>query len=249
MKEKIKNILLINWIKTLYINFKILPFKDAIKLPIQIWGRCRLNIKGGDIRFNVPIRRGILKVGYRYETFIYKEPVQLIVQGTFTLNGEVWLGTGVHLSVEKDAHLSMGQLSSIGSCGSLTCADSITFSDYARVGSFSEISDSNHHYMKHLDNGAIYPTTRPIILGKQNYVGSRVAILPGTITPDNITIGYGTICNKDYREHIPENSVIAGVPAKLVKENVVRIFDFEKEAQIRAYFNETGESVYYDTDK
>ena len=60
-------------------------------------------------------------------------------------------------------------------------------------------------------------------------------------------MGYGTVCNKDYRPTIPENSLIAGVPARLVKENVVRIFDFEKEAEIARYFAQTGNSVYYDT--
>ena len=45
MKEKLKTITQLNWVKTLYINFKMLPFADAIKLPIFVYGRCRLNLK------------------------------------------------------------------------------------------------------------------------------------------------------------------------------------------------------------
>lgn len=249
MKEKLKTITQLNWIKTLYINFKMLPFADAIKLPIFVFSGCKMDLRSGVITFNTPIKRSTLKIGYRYETFNYNEPVQFIVNGELEVNGTVWIGTGVHLSIAQGAKLSMGEMSSIGSCSSLTCCQSITFSDYARIGSFSEITDCNYHYMKDTTNGAIYPMNRPIFLGSKNYIGSRVAILPGTITPNNTTIAYGTVCNKDYRKIIPENSVIAGVPAKLVKENIVRIFDFEKEDQITQYFKETGKEVYYDTDE
>lgn len=102
--------------------------------------------------------------------------------------------------------------------------------------------------MKNIKDNSILPFNKPIKIGARNYIGSRVTLLPGTVTPDNISIGYGSVCNKDYRNIIPENSVIAGVPAKLVKENVVRIFDFEKENRITLFFADPNNHVYYDND-
>lgn len=246
MVDLISAFIQVNWSKTIYINFRMLPFNDAIRFPIIIWGKCRLVLKGGKIVFEVPVRRGILKIGYRYETFNYKEPSQIKIHGIFTLKGEVWFGSSIHLSVEPKANLIMGQFSSMGSCTSLECTKSILFSDCSRVGSFSYISDSNYHYMKNTKDNSILPLSRPVIIGARNYIGSKVTLLPGTITPDNIVIGYGSICNKDYRNLIPENSVIAGIPAKLVKENTVRIFDLEKEAEITSFFAESGNDIYYD---
>lgn len=236
----------VNWLKTIYINFRMLPLKDAMKLPIIIWGKCRLALKGGRIVFEVPIRRGILKIGYRYEDFYFKEPSQIKIHGTFILRGEVWFGSSIQLLVDSRGNLTMGQLSSMGSYASLICTKSVLFSDYSRVGSFSSISDSNYHYMKDVKDNSILPFNRAVKIGVRNYIGSRVTLLPGTITPDNITIGYGSVCNKDYRNIIPENSIIAGVPAKLVKENIVRIFDFEKEKRITTFFAESGNDIYYD---
>lgn len=236
----------INWIKTLYINFRMLPLKAAIRLPIVIYGRCRLSLKGGKLIFEVPIKKGLLKIGYCYETFNFKEPSQVKIHGIFTVRGEVWLGSSICVLVESGANLSMGQLSSMGSCGSLVCTKNVVFSDYSRVGSFSDISDSNYHYMKNLDDNSILPFNKPIKIGSRNYIGSKVTLLPGTVTPDNIAIGFGSVCNKDYRSTIPENSVIAGIPAKLVKKNTVRIFDFEKEAAITKYFAESNSDIYYD---
>ena len=140
MKAKLKSALSLNWAKTLYINFKLLPFGTAIKLPILIKGKCRLDLTKGKVEFNVPIRKGIVKIGHRYETFSYKEPVQFILNGRLTVNGEVWIGTGVHLLVEQGAHLAMGEMSSIGSLSSLTCSAEIVFSDYARIGKIGRAS-------------------------------------------------------------------------------------------------------------
>lgn len=236
----------VNWFKTIYINFRMLPLKDAVKLPIIIWGGCRLALKGGRFVFEVPVKRAMLKIGYRYEDFYFKEPAQIKIHGTFVVRGEVWMGSSVQLLVGSGATLTMGQLSSIGSCTSLICTKSVWFSDYSRVGGFSSISDSNYHYMKNVKDHSIHPFNRAVKIGSRNYIGSRVALLPGTVTPDNITVGYGSVCNRDYRNIIPENSIIAGVPAKLVKENIVRIFDSEKEERITAFFAESGSDVYYD---
>lgn len=236
----------VNWSKTIYINFRMLSLRDAIKFPIIIWGKCRLALKGGKIVFDVPVRRALLKIGYRYETFYSKEPSQVKIHGVFTLKGEVWFGSSTQILVEPKATLTMGQLSSMGTHASLVCTKSVLFSEYSRVGSFSYISDSNYHYMKNVKDNSILPFNKPIKIGARNYIGSKVSLLPGTVTPDNIVIGYGSVCNKDYRNIIPENSVIAGIPAKLVKKDTVRIFDFEKEDRITSFFAESGNDIYYD---
>lgn len=242
----ISDVIHVNWLKTLYINFRMLPFIDAIRLPIIIWGRCQLALKGGKIVFAVPVKRGLLKIGYHYEIFSFKEPSQVKVHGTFTIKGEVWLGSSIKIFIEPNANLCMGELSSLGSCSSLVCSQSVVFSDYSRVASFADISDSNYHYMKNVIDNSIRPYNKPVLIGARNYVGSRVTFLPGTMTPDNITIGFGSVCNKDYRGIIPEYSIIAGIPAKLVKKNMIRIFDFKKESVIRDFFLQSGEDVYYD---
>lgn len=246
LKDLLYVIFQVNWIKTFYINLKMLSLKDAVKLPIIIWGKCRLDLKGGKVVFDVPVRRGLLKIGYRYETFYYREPSQVKIHGVFTLKGEVWFGSSVQVLVESKANLIMGQFSSMGACSSLVCTKKVVFSDFSRVGSSSNISDSNYHYMKNITDNSILPFNKSIMIGARNYIGSRVTLLPGTITPNNIVIGYGSVCNKDYRNIIPENSVIAGVPAKLVKKNTVRIFDFEKEERITSFFVESANDIYYD---
>ena len=52
-----------------------------------------------------------------------------------------------------------------------------------------------------------------IIIGNNVYLGNHVCILPGVRIGNNCIIGYGSIITKN----IPNNSVVAGVPGKVIE--------------------------------
>lgn len=55
--------------------------------------------------------------------------------------------------------------------------------------------------------------TKPIFIGDNVYVGVNSMILPGVRIGNNCIIGAGSIVSRD----IPDNSVAAGVPARVIK--------------------------------
>ncbi|WP_457271739.1 acyltransferase [Pedobacter sp. UYEF25] len=55
--------------------------------------------------------------------------------------------------------------------------------------------------------------TAPINVGNNVYIGVRSIILPGVSIGHNCIIAAGSVVTKD----VPDNSVIGGVPAKLIK--------------------------------
>ena len=55
--------------------------------------------------------------------------------------------------------------------------------------------------------------TKPIVCGDNVYIGVNCLILPGVTIGNNVVIGAGSIVTKD----IPDNSVAAGVPARVIK--------------------------------
>ncbi len=52
-----------------------------------------------------------------------------------------------------------------------------------------------------------------IKIGNNVFIGANAILLPGTTIGNNVVIGAGSIVTKD----IPDNVVIAGVPAKVIK--------------------------------
>ncbi|MEN6317434.1 MAG: acyltransferase [Syntrophaceae bacterium] len=55
--------------------------------------------------------------------------------------------------------------------------------------------------------------TQPITVGDNVYIGLRCLIMMGVHIGNNVIVGAGSIVTKD----IPDNSVAAGVPAKVIK--------------------------------
>lgn len=55
--------------------------------------------------------------------------------------------------------------------------------------------------------------TKPINIGNNVYIGNNALLLPGVTVGNNVVIGAGSIVTKD----IPDNSVVAGVPARRIK--------------------------------
>lgn len=55
--------------------------------------------------------------------------------------------------------------------------------------------------------------SKPIVVGNNVYIGEETMILPGAHIGDNCVIGARSVVTKD----IPDNSVAAGVPARVIK--------------------------------
>lgn len=66
-------------------------------------------------------------------------------------------------------------------------------------------------------NGDRINYSRDIVIGNKVWIGHRVLVNKGVSIPDNCMIGTGAVVTKKFEK---QNVVIAGVPAKIVKEEV-----------------------------
>ena len=57
----------VNWIKTIYFNFKMLPFKQAKALPVFFYGKVKFSDLSGELQIKSTIKTGMIGFGQKFE--------------------------------------------------------------------------------------------------------------------------------------------------------------------------------------
>jgi len=233
----IKRVLLIGFFKTLNINFKKLPFNAAIKLPIIVSTKTKFNIVDCEITIKGPISSGMITIGFAGDDFSnpQKNWSFLNLRGKVIFNGKANFGVGSTLFVGKQAVLTFGNDFTSGHQTKIICYEQISFGETVRLAWESQVFDTNFHYIENLETKEIASKNKPVIIGSYCWIGNRTSIMKGTILNDGTIVTSNSICNRDYTE-FPNNSIIGGSPAKLIKSGFLRVFDVKKEIELSAKF-------------
>ena len=86
----------------------------------------------------------------------------------------------------------------------------ITIGDGTLIGHNVVLATLNHEIAPAKRQGMI---PKPIKIGKNVWIGSNATILAGVTIGDNAIVGAGAVVTKN----IPENKIVAGIPAKIIK--------------------------------
>ena len=73
----------------------------------------------------------------------------------------------------------------------------------------------NHNFedaTKRIDEQGI--STKPVVIGDDVWIGANAVILPGVTIGRHVVVAAGAVVTKD----VPDNCVVGGVPAKLIKQ-------------------------------
>lgn len=87
----------------------------------------------------------------------------------------------------------------------------VTIGDDALIGHNVTLSTLNHD-LDPAKRKDMRPA--PIVIGKNVWIGAGSTVLPGVTVGDSAVVAAGAVVTKD----VPENTVVAGVPARVVKE-------------------------------
>lgn len=238
----------VNWYRTLQINFMLLPFRLAKKMPILIYGPCKLGALRGEVIFATEPYRGMLKIGIT-DPFRSIDSISYIEHtGTISLGEEVVLRRGIHLVVL--GKLSLGNHVYIGDNNAIYVKNNIIIGRGTRIGNNTTIMDTDFHYIVNTMDNSIKDNNAPIEIGEQNWIGGNCTIKKGTRTPKGTIIaGPYSMVGKDYTSLIKEYSLMAGSPAKLLIENVRRVNNTESEKVLYEHFKKTTKQYIIPQDK
>ena len=119
----------------------------------------------------------------------------------------------IRLPIRSDygANLKIGKQVFINSGAMFTDLGGIELEDKVLVGPNVTITSVNHP----LDPEKRHGVELKAVLIKENaWLGANATILPGVTVGENAVVAAGAVVSKD----VPANTVIAGVPAKVIKK-------------------------------
>jgi acetyltransferase-like isoleucine patch superfamily enzyme len=104
----------------------------------------------------------------------------------------------------------------IGRGSHIVAHQSIGIGDDVWTGPYVYITDQNHGYVDpDTPIGRQLPVNRPVTIGAGSWLGAGVIVLPGARIGRNVVIAAGSVV----RGEVPDHCVVAGVPAKIVREH------------------------------
>jgi acetyltransferase-like isoleucine patch superfamily enzyme len=105
-------------------------------------------------------------------------------------------------------HVGIGEFAYLGGAGGLEIGDDTI------VGQYFSCHPENHNYQNSKllirEQGV---TRKGILIGKNCWIGSKVTVLDGVHIGDGCVIAAGAVVTQSFKD----NSIIGGVPAKLIK--------------------------------
>lgn len=115
-------------------------------------------------------------------------------------------------------HMEIGDNISLGEYSHITCTNKVVIGNGVLTGRFVLITDNSHGKLTK-EEADIAPLIRkihsngPVFIGDNVWIGDKATILP------NVSIGKGCIiaANAVVTKDVPEFSVVAGVPARIIK--------------------------------
>lgn len=230
----------INWLKTLWFNFKILPFRKAIKCPVLIAYNVKVR-NVGRINFTDELYTGMVTIGVvrikHYE--INHTPLLFNNRGTLNFAGRFKMCPGSMLATTTQATLSIGCNVGFGANTKVISWRAITFGNNVQVSWNCQIFDTDFHFLYNIEKGKYYQRIKEVKIGDNVFIGNGCTIGKGTIIPDGCVVSCISKVSGDFTEE-GENLLIAGNPARVVKKgvNISSGWYPEQEKEIAKLINE-----------
>ena len=212
-----KKLLHLSIIKTIWFNLKYFRLRDALRFPVLVSRRVKLDKMEGEITLPSNIKMGMIKIGFdgvgifdsRYSRAIWS------VSGKVNFQGNCTFGQGSKISVGKNGYLTLGNNFIITAESSIVCHLKITFGDDVLISWDNLFMDTDFHHI--YNNNEKINTDKEINIGNNVWIGVRNVILKGTSIASNTIVGGNSLINKKFKH---ENVLLAGQPAQIKKTDL-----------------------------
>lgn len=204
--------------KTVFFNFRYLPFKQAVKLPIWITYNSKIKIGGGkNIRIKGTVRTAMIRIGFHKVPIcnpVDKTILDIARGGLLSFEGAAHIGNGTKIRIANNAELVLGDNFAVSASSQINCYKKICFGRDIQFSWDCLCMDSDTHII-YGERKEQINEPREIIFGNKVWIGCRTIILKGAVIPGNCVIGAGSLVSG---KKFDPDTIIAGHPAKSIKK-------------------------------
>ncbi|MBR3982109.1 MAG: hypothetical protein IKJ90_02135 [Bacteroidaceae bacterium] len=220
--SKLKRILqiLLYMHKTIYFNFRYLPFKQAVKLPIWLYKPKMIKCKGQIVIDSDEIHTGMIQLGFnRAHAYPHSGIYWENNGGTVIFKGIASIGNNSFVCVGPNAKVTFGNSFNATSSFKLISWYNVNFDYNVRFGWENMVLDTSFHRLKNLEGEFINKGYGSINIAHDTWIATRCTILGGTnVLPYTVVATNSLLQKKFDKSHI----LLGGTPAKIIKEGVWR---------------------------
>ncbi|MEZ9140962.1 MULTISPECIES: DapH/DapD/GlmU-related protein [unclassified Shewanella] len=145
-------------------------------------------------------------------------PFRLRTIGVFNYHKGLTIGFNNRIDVYGGGLLTIGENVQINDHCHLACSQKITVGANCLIASRVYITDHDHDFSNVQDKPIDWPLkSQEVIIGENTWIGEGVCILKGVIIGSNCVVGANSVVTKS----MPCNSVLAGVPAKVISKRFI----------------------------
>lgn len=223
-------------IQNIYVNFKLLPIRQAIWFPIFIYSKTKFRSLKGGVIIKGRVYPCMIRIGNDTCYVTTSRPYSVwTIDGLIEFNGPISFLYGTYVLVAEGAKLTFGgKETSIGSETKIICFDNICIGNTVRIAWECQIMDTSFHYVED-ENRNIKSLTKPVKINDNTWIGNRTTIGKGSVIPKYSIIASNSLVNKDLLS-FGEHCMFAGNPVKLKSSGLTRIFDEEEQSRLDGKF-------------
>lgn len=204
--------------KSLYFNFRVLPFNQAVRFPFLVAYNVKFQkLRKGIVSFGEDVKVKPITVAIGFNGTEEVAPQRALVNlssGKMIFKGKCNFAEGCIIGVSGGT-LTFGSNFSANKNFFVSCNQEITFGHDCMLGWNVLLFDASGHVM--YKDGIQKSSYKPIHIGNHVWLCAEVHIMKGASISDGSVVGYRSLLTGKFEE---PNILVAGSPAKYVQSGV-----------------------------
>ena len=202
--------------KTIFFNFKVLPLREAIKMPVVIgWNTKIVAAKRGVLSFPNGCKPGMVRIGWGGSKSVSTDHrgQVCLYGGHLIVGGRLCMAAGSTLDCSGE--MRIGDNFSSNKNAFLSCSKEVTIGNDVMLGWNVQIYDASGHTVYH--KGIAKHSQAPIKVGNHVWLASHSTLLKGAEIGDGSIVAWRSLVTKPIRQ---ANVLVAGNPAVVKCEDI-----------------------------